>query len=61
MTVRFTIARDGSVKDVSSTSAMSSAEVARCVERSFRALQFPQPEGNGVVVVSYPIVFSPGS
>lgn len=55
---RFTIGRDGSVGSVSvADSTMDDKEVESCVAKAFYGLQFAQPEG-GVIVVTYPIVFS---
>jgi len=58
--VRFVIDRKGAVSSATVTeNTVWDREVGACVARAFRQLQFPQPEG-GVVVVSYPILFSPG-
>jgi len=57
VTVSFTIGVDGSV---SSVGGGGLGEVGSCVVRSFGGLSFPQPEG-GVVNVTYPIAFSPGT
>lgn len=60
VTVRFVIGRTGAVTSATVTeSTVWDREVGACVARAFRGLQFPRPEG-GVVVVSYPISFSPG-
>jgi hypothetical protein len=59
--VRFVIGRDGAVSNTSNAGAdLPDPEVVNCVIRSMSTLAFPQPEG-GVVVVVYPIKFSPGS
>ncbi|MBI5533049.1 MAG: AgmX/PglI C-terminal domain-containing protein [Deltaproteobacteria bacterium] len=61
VSVRFVIARDGSVAAVGDAgSDLRDREVVQCVERAFYGLSFPQPEG-GIVTVIYPIVLSPTS
>jgi Ca-activated chloride channel family protein len=60
VSVRFVIARDGSVTNVGNAgSDLPDASVVACVMQSYRGLSFPQPEG-GVVTVVYPILFEPG-
>lgn len=62
VTVRFVIGKDGAVSGVSNAgSDIPDAGVMNCVVRAFQGLSFPQPEGGGMVVVVYPIMFSPGS
>jgi pSer/pThr/pTyr-binding forkhead associated (FHA) protein len=59
--VRFVIGRDGAVSNVGNGgSDMPDGGVVSCVVRAFYGLSFPQPEG-GIVTVTYPIMFSPGS
>ncbi len=59
VSVRFTIAADGSVSQVANAgSDLPDASVVSCVTRAYSGLSFPQPEG-GVVTVVYPILFSP--
>jgi len=59
--VKFVIARDGSVTTSQDAgSDLADEGVRQCVVRSFGTLSFPQPEG-GIVMVTYPIVLSPGS
>ncbi len=61
VSVRFTIARDGSVSQTQDAgSDLPDASVVRCVVQSFSNLSFPQPEG-GVVTVVFPVLFSPGA
>jgi hypothetical protein len=59
--VKFMIGRDGSVTAAADgpTSDMPDMKVRQCVVTSFYNLSFPQP-GNGIVRVSYPLVFIPG-
>jgi len=59
--VKFVIGRDGAVSQVSNGgSDMPDGNVTSCVVRSFYGLSFPAPE-NGIVTVTYPIMFQPGS
>ena len=59
--VRFVIGRDGAVSNVANGgSDLPDASVVSCVVRAFYGLSFPQPE-NGIVTVTYPIMFTPGS
>ena len=61
VTTRFVIDRSGGVSSASdSGSTLPDRAVVQCVNRGFSALSFPQPEG-GIVTVSYPITFTPGS
>ncbi len=58
VTIKFVIARDGSVAEVADAgSDLPDGSVASCVLRAFTDLSFPEPEG-GIVNVVYPIVFS---
>ena len=60
VSVRFTIARDGSVKNARAVgSDLPDRAVSACVVRKVGGLRFPMPEGGPVTVV-YPIMFSPG-
>jgi len=57
--VRFVIGRDGDVANVANGgSDLPDGGVVSCVTRAFYGLSFPHPE-NGIVTVTYPIVFSP--
>jgi len=57
---RFVIAQDGSVASVEVVeSDLANPIVEDCIARRLRRLSFPMPEGGGVVVVTYPFVFSP--
>ena len=61
VSARFTIGRDGGVSNVANGgSDMPDGSVVSCVVRAFNGLNFPQPEG-GVVSITYPVLFSPGS
>ena len=59
VSVRFIINHDGSVSSAANGgSDLPDAAVVSCVTRAFFGISFPQPE-NGIVTVTYPIVFSP--
>jgi len=59
--IKFTIAKDGTVSaaETKSTTVGNSA-VESCIVGRFLRMQFPEPRGGGIVVVSYPFLFSPG-
>ncbi|MEO0606126.1 MAG: AgmX/PglI C-terminal domain-containing protein [Myxococcota bacterium] len=59
--VRFTIAKDGSVAaaDLKETT-LGNARAEACVTGRFRRMTFPAPQGGGIVIVSYPFLFSAG-
>ncbi len=58
--VRFVIGRDGSVSNAQNGgSDLPDSSVVACVVSAFYGVSFPQPD-NGIVTVSYPIMFSPG-
>lgn len=57
--IKFTIAADGSVSRASiKTSSMGNSAVETCITGRFKRFKFPQPKGGGVVIVSYPFIFS---
>jgi hypothetical protein len=59
VTARFVISRDGSVANVASGgSDLPDPGVVSCVLRAYGTLSFPAPM-DGIVKVSYPIMFSP--
>jgi hypothetical protein len=59
--IKFTISKDGSVASASTKSTtMNNQAVESCIEGRFMKMQFPQPKGGGIVLVSYPFMFSPG-
>ena len=55
VTVRFTIGADGVV---SQSTGHGMPPVDACVANVIAAIQFPAPQGGGVVNVSYPFVFA---
>lgn len=57
---RFVIGTDGFVQDAQTTiEGALTEEVGACITGVFRKLTFPAPS-NGIVTVTYPIVFVPG-
>jgi len=53
----FVIAPDGTV--ASSKASGVDPEVASCIAAVVKAIQFPKPQGGGIVKVTYPFVFRP--
>ena len=61
ITVKFVIAKDGSVSKASTKkSTMGNSTVESCINRRFHRFKFPEPKGGGIVIVSYPFIFAPG-
>jgi outer membrane biosynthesis protein TonB len=59
--VKFTIAGDGSVSKAGiKRSSLGSAAAESCISKRFHTMRFPEPKGNGIVIVSYPFLFSAG-
>ena len=60
--VKFTIAADGSVSAASiKSTTMNNESVESCVSGRFMRMVFPEPRGGGIVIVSYPLIFTNGS
>jgi hypothetical protein len=60
VTARFIIGRDGAVTNAANGGTdLPDSKVVSCVLSAFYGLSFPSPE-NGIVTVSYPIMFTPG-
>jgi hypothetical protein len=60
VTARFIIGRDGAVTNAANGgSDLPDSKVVGCVLTQFYGISFPSPE-NGIVTVSYPIMFTPG-
>ncbi len=58
--IKFQIAADGTVDSAETNSTtMDNTIVEDCICGRFLRFKFPQPEGGGIVIVSYPFVFSP--
>jgi TonB family protein len=61
MIVQFTIAASGQViASVLQNSTVGNPHVENCTVQAVRRWEFPQTTGGGLVVVSYPFVFTPG-
>jgi pSer/pThr/pTyr-binding forkhead associated (FHA) protein len=61
ITVKFVIAKDGTVSSATTKSTtMNNPTVESCINGRFMRFQFPEPKGGGIVIVSYPFIFSPG-
>jgi outer membrane biosynthesis protein TonB len=60
ITVKFVIAKDGSVSKAEIKQGMGSKAVEGCIAGRFLRFKFPEPKGGGIVIVSYPFIFSPG-
>jgi len=59
--VKFVVAKDGSVTSVTTkSSTMANPTLEGCINARFLRMRFPEPKGGGIVIVSYPFVFSPG-
>lgn len=61
LVVKFIIAKDGSVSSANiKSTTMNTPSVENCVVGRFMRMQFPKPKGGGIVIVSYPFIFSAG-
>jgi hypothetical protein len=59
--VKFVIAKDGTVSSAQTkATTMNNASVENCINGRFMRFKFPEPKGGGIVIVSYPFIFSPG-
>ncbi len=59
--VKFTISGDGSVSDARvQRTTLADDATESCIASRFMRMTFPEPGGNGIVVVSYPFLFHPG-
>ena len=58
--VQFTIAATGQVvASALASSTLGNVKVEACLVRAVRAWKFPEPEGGGIVIVTYPFSFTP--
>ncbi len=57
--VRFVVGADGMTSNVGGGGDLPDGEVVGCVTRQLYGLAFPKPH-QGIVTVSYPVVFTPG-
>jgi len=61
VTVKFVIDKAGAVSSATTkATTMGSPAVEGCINSRFMRFQFPEPKGGGIVIVSYPFIFSPG-
>jgi len=59
--VKYVIGKDGAVSSaVTKSSTMKSPAVVSCINGRFMRFKFPEPKGGGIVIVSYPFIFTPG-
>ncbi|MCK6522918.1 AgmX/PglI C-terminal domain-containing protein [Myxococcota bacterium] len=59
--VKFSIDKSGGVSSAAiKSSSLNNSAVESCMTKSFMSFKFPEPKGGGVVIVSYPFLFSPG-
>jgi len=59
--VKFVIARDGGVSSAHiRESSLGSPPAESCIAGQFLRMRFPAPRGGGIVLVSYPFLFSAG-
>ncbi len=57
--VKFTIASNGNVDDVTiADSTLKNANVENCLRTNIKSWRFPEPKGGGSVTVNYPFTFS---
>ena len=57
--VKFVIAKDGTVATAEiKSSTLTNSPVEQCLVGRFIRMQFPAPAGGGIVVVSYPFLFT---
>jgi hypothetical protein len=41
-------------------STVNDTALESCLQSRFLHMQFPEPKGGGIVIVSYPFLFAPG-
>lgn len=59
LTIKFVIAKDGTISSATvKSTTMNDPATERCVCDVFLKMQFPEPKGGGIVIVSYPFLFS---
>ena len=42
------------------STTLNNGAAEKCISDRFYQMQFPEPKGGGIVVVSYPFIFAPG-
>lgn len=60
LSIRFTIASDGTVASARASTNSLNEGVEQCVVGRFLKMRFPEPSGGGTALVTYPFVFAPG-
>ncbi len=59
--IKFVVAQDGTVSSASvQSTTLSDLSTEACIIERFQRMRFPPPTGGGIVIVSYPFVFSAG-
>jgi len=59
--IKFVISRDGSVSSAkTNATSMNNPIVENCICQRFMRFQFPEPEGGGIAIVTYPFLFQSG-
>ena len=59
VTVKFVIGADGSVGSATTRiTTLNNAAFESCINGRFMRMNFPKPSGGGIVIVSYPFIFS---
>ncbi len=59
VTIKFVIARDGSVSSATvKSSSLDNVIVEKCIASKFMRMRFPPPKSDGIAVVAYPFVFA---
>jgi hypothetical protein len=62
VSIKFTIAKDGSVSAASTkSSTLGSSTAEGCIVNQFLRMKFPEPKGGGIVIVTYPFIFTAGN
>ncbi len=59
--VKFVISKTGGVSKASiASSSVGDPALESCLQTRFLHMQFPEPKGGGIVLVTYPFLFAPG-
>lgn len=57
--IKFVVAKDGSVSSAAiKSSTLAHEATEQCLVSRFMRMQFPSPQGGGIVIVSYPFLFT---
>ena len=61
VSIKFIIAASGAVQTAMvAASTVGSSRVDKCVAKAVRRWTFPAPDGGGIVIVTYPFMFTSG-